>query len=747
MEQRIVEAKTVLSEKEPAFELADHEILHLGESTLVEPPATGWMHRSSLRKHFHVTYSSGVKLATCVHCGKGFKERKSTGNLSKHIKNIHPHLFIPGRDRSRNVDSSNCRSLAIQKPRLPSFIVAASTERPEEFFEIDLLIEKQLPLSITSTKAWKRFTKNTIGTLAKPRSSISLEKISMYLQSFDNELIDRMQSTDYINLVPCVHRAKTGEAFLTVTASFIPGLLKNKFPFYPVGDTRNSRGSSSTVKETHLLDFISLDAIEKGHASLDSEFTNILGRFDISRKVLLLTNDLAWQTLAERFPVNIGHKLGGEVNDLGSIRCASEMLETLLALITSELVKNGKMKKAFERLGKLGELINESETVKESLVNRGIFPVPTGSNMTAMCIWQQAFVYLTYHDQFINWTKSAKFIEAAEEFREIEECSQTIDESYQCLEYFVACCSIFQHLDKLIQKDDFNRLSNAATLYFTLKHYYDACHSAVFGKIVQTPGESFDFSFINGNKELPDTIKLEVLNAVHQSLSEFANYFQLFKNNDMYFVAVMLNPTMRIDSFRNFMTSLDAEHYYERTKVIIEQYMKYQESVGVHPDKTSVVRTVTICGEIPKVPNFNFELSVQSNRDLPDRGSSRKEWDLYLHEVEATQGQDFDALNWWHSRQEKFRGLFPLAVSLLTTKFSISSSPVPAVVEKMLAGKGLGAASDNHARLQVLLQDRFQKFGLHRSESDDGFETSRLVSSGSTTEDDDVSNDFGNEVF
>lgn len=60
------------------------------DTTAVEGFLSRWMEKSDLHGHFLMYEESGHRTATCIHCKKVFKQSKSTGNLWKHIENLHP---------------------------------------------------------------------------------------------------------------------------------------------------------------------------------------------------------------------------------------------------------------------------------------------------------------------------------------------------------------------------------------------------------------------------------------------------------------------------------------------------------------------------------------------------------------------------------------------------------------------------------------------------------------------------------
>ncbi|CEP62646.1 zinc finger BED domain-containing protein [Lachancea lanzarotensis] len=701
------------------FEPIDHDITQQSETTLVETQASGWMRRSSLREHFQVSNYHGGKIATCVHCSKVFKERKSTGNLSKHLKNIHPELFIDSRRRKdKTAEKPKSMALVVQTNHLPNFIAAEAIARPEEFFEIDILIEKQLPISIASSRAWERFIKNKGGAL-EPRSI--LERLAIYLRSFDDELIEMMKTVDYVTVVSQIHQVESGETYLTLLAKFIL-------------DTRyEDAQDKSELGETHLLDIIRLESEGESAVELRRKMADVFERFQVSSKAILLTRNQEWSTLREECLCDGSTNASNITKDLSPIRCVSELLEKLLATIISHIRATDEgMAKAFDELDKLGNAFENSGSIRQSLAKSGLCSIPAFPMATAMCVWKRAYIVLSNWNHYHDWLKFERPDHNAE-MREINRSFQVLDVSISFLSYFVSCCSIFYHLDTMIQTDGFNRLSNAFTFYFTLKRYYDACHSATFGQLVSSGSKSTEFSFINGNEGLPNRIKRKVLNAVQQSVGIFAAYFDSFKENDAYIAAAMLNPAMKLNGFRQFMSEVDTGDYVERGMGIIRCHLKKWEQGG------TTTRIPVICNNVSCFSKDTMKVSLQLGSRLTEREVGMTEWYLYISDTEKPEN-GIDAFQWWISNKKRFPSLFPLATSLLSMKFSHGAEHDFSGLDTLLRGDG------NHGeyrRLQILLRDRFLRFGLHQSvDVDEGSSSELNQFSNPYNSEEDSSDDF-----
>ncbi|SCU97621.1 putative transposase of the Rover3 hAT-like family [Lachancea nothofagi CBS 11611] len=746
MEQRIIAGGTAAqSSALPNYGLClanrlrdetDDEAPEVSESTLVEPRSTGWMQRSSLRKHFEVSESDGVRIATCIHCGRTFKERKSTGNLSKHVKNLHPRHW-KSREVSKNeagtavsLNSANTEIQPLQLPNvisegrlipLPGLIATESAERPVEFFEIALLIEKQLPFSIVTTKAWKWLSKACPGLNSTQPSTTTTNKLATYIASFDDTLFTAMASTDTISLVLDIHSSSAhGKTYLAIWASFVPNLNTEEL----LPNNAYTRCLSKNIQEpfnTHLLDLIDVAKLqEKGEVVL-SKVLDVCRRFNISHKITSvrccevehnLLKSLHSAANFIKIPDSVqASQIDNGMGNFHLVKCVDHVLEVLLRCIIDFLKSDGLFETALDKIANLAELLKESTILASSLSEAGIALIPLVFEDSSLHVWKQIDFFLKHRDQYMSWVMSLNTFPCCEyQASELEPYFEISSETQNLLQYFVDCCSIFSYLGDKLQVADFNQLSNAAPIHFTLKAYYEFCHSAVFAQIIAPCDNSFDFSFINGDSKLSVETKGRVLKAVNYSLVDFSNSFGLLKQNIIYFVATFLDPTFGPHGFHDFMTKEDADYHLQSVETYVKRYLE-----NYRPAESSNVGLKSRGSrgqKSSKLPRLCLGTVTQTNAKAFSREERFGEWDRYVGENQTTLANAADALSWWCARRTVYSSLFPLAVSLLVTKISCVGVKDKYPISAGKLCREAGRFCSKNAKQEALLKDRFYNFGL-----------------------------------
>lgn len=226
------------------------------------------------------------------------------------------------------------------------------------------------------------------------------------------------------------------------------------------------------------------------------------------------------------------------LNDCHLIRCTNHVLNILFQATIKSLKTDSTFDKALTDLTKLAKLLKKSSLLRASLSQERLPLIPVASETRWLYVWKQLDAYLKYRDRYLVWLEvlqnSPQHEKAALKVKQYIELAPATEQS---LQYFVDCCSIFNYLNNHLQDDDFNRLPNAASFYYTMKEFYRLCGCAGSEDVEPALAGAFDFTFINGRSTLPSDIKRNVLQSILSAKSKFDEYFEYFKENDIYFVA------------------------------------------------------------------------------------------------------------------------------------------------------------------------------------------------------------------
>ncbi|SCU99068.1 putative transposase of the Rover3 hAT-like family [Lachancea dasiensis] len=695
---------------------------------------TRWMERSSVRDHFQVSESSGIKTASCIYCGRSFSESKSTGNLSKHIRNVHPMQFRSQKAATSKEDSIG-RLTKSQSLQLPANIIQECKHSPGAIATIGFLAENFIPVSLVSSATWKWLCKVCPET-SLIHSEISINtKLNVYSRWFDDALIANMEHTDYINLVLDNWSGANGRYYLGITASYTPNMLNEK--------VLSSLGEQALLSNfgdpsnSHLLDLVDIGDQPHTDECLLAAVTDVLERFKIAGKIGSLTSGGApfkTSRQGELLDRLVKPEILQRANRLYHIRCANCILDAIFRNIVQRLLENEKFKMGLKQVGALAKVMKGSPFLKTALAEAELPMIPSNLGLGWICIWDQLATFLEHRQRYSQWIDNLR--NSSKKYHLPSTIDQQIElpiGTIQLLEYFVSCCSIFRTLSNSLQDDAVNNISNAVTFYCTMKKYFELC-SIGEAEVIETTSEgSFDFTFINGAPDHSKDVRRPVLEAVLSARQKFDEYFNAFKENEIYFVAAFLDPSLKFDCFSELMVGEEGEQQFKKVELYLKSYLAECQSKNRSVPRIEVPSVAGTKGSrINKLPRPN----MRTKHSIVKAYQVLEEWERYKADGELTSETATDAVRWWYSRRRVYPNLFPLAVSMIYTKFSKSRPEGTFSISETFTQKNHLSIESESTKKLIVLRDRFSKFGLFGDElgvsmrNGDGFESLSLSNSG-----------------
>ncbi|SCU86158.1 putative transposase of the Rover3 hAT-like family [Lachancea dasiensis] len=694
------------------------------DATAVASSSTRWMERSKLRKHFQIKETKGSRTASCIYCSRVFYESKSTGNLSKHVKNKHPQEFkhqIALQANSNGLDSLLAMTRSLP---LPSSIVAAWKHSPGDFAVIALLTEKLLPFSIVEAAAWQWMGKAFSDlSLVQSRNSIS-QRLEMYTKSFDNVIRTAMQKSDFINLELDIWSGGNGKSYLAIAASFAPNLLNEK-RLHLVGNVSSLLNNNQKLQNSHLLDFVDISDIRHTGENLFNTLIPILNHFEIFDKVASITSDNATNNICmHSFLVNDSLKVQRpeayeKLRNCHLIRCCNHILNILFQAIVKALKSDQELENALIDITKLGKKIRRSAYLRSSVKNAGLPLIPIAPETRWLYLWEQVSFYLKYRGRYLAWLESVKRSETYGHLAEkIESHMKLSPRVKHILEYFVSCCSIYKFFNDSMQDETLNRLRHAPSFYYTMELFYDLCQTSKDGTHVEEEQDgSFDFSFLNGDTELPPSAKTFVLDAVLSTKKKFDEYMSHFNKTDIYFVAAFLDPSSKFTCFDECMSDDEKGVQVSKVETYLRNYLGKCKASGYIPVVSSSVPQNTgrpkKIGKYPRVSRKNkgvFKTATFLQKPTVP------EWSLYCEERLIEAETDIDVVKWWYDRRHIYPNLYRLAVPLLYTKISTCGIERTFSISGRLMRQDRRSLGSSNTKNLMLLRNRFTNFGLYDKE-------------------------------
>ncbi|CEP63189.1 zinc finger BED domain-containing protein [Lachancea lanzarotensis] len=677
-----------------------------------------WMARSGIRNHFEISVQNGIKVATCTHCGKTFQESKSTGNLVKHVKKLHPAEFNTRKTKEpkgRILDVFDLRSSSTQ---LPEPLVFEMEHNPGAFTMVALVIEKLLPFSFVNAYALK-WLGDLLPEMSFFRSETAVrDKLETYSTWLDEGLITSLQGTGFVNLELDVWTDGDERSYLSIFASFAPNLSDEQ---------PNALGTEATHNkfnepfQSHLLDLVDVSGSPQTAEYLYEITSSVIKKFKIVGKIRSITSDNGASNILRHSDMLCDlmklsrPETSMKTKHLYHVNCARHILNALLRTIGQTMKENEKFHNGLQHITKLTRILKKSSLLRDSLAVAGLPEIPPALESSWVSVWDQIAKYLDHYDAYLKWFES--FQESSKHRNIAARMAphlQLSSETREVLEYFVDCCSIFKYLHDSLQNETFNQLPNAISFYYTLKEYFDLCSNADVESIIPSSEGCFDFTFINGKVGLSRMTKAIVLAAVRSAKPKFKEFFDMFWNNEVYFVAAYLDPTSKLDCFSQLLVGSEREHQLQK----VERYMKHYLAQCEPQTKQAPLPFSQLQSQpkqnyrVFKIPRLDRREKKPLFRSVEPSVQMLEEWENYKSDSQLSADSITDVLEWWQSRRLTYPNLFPLAVSMIYTQFSTSEMEQKLSIDNKAMHKDRYNFASTDVRRVMILRSRFYNLGL-----------------------------------
>lgn len=716
---------------------------------------SGWMEKSRFRSYFTISYVAGRKTAACIYCGKVYKEGESTGNLSKHITNVHAVQYRPRENRvsKKTAPDTGPAAKRTGSLQLSGRLAAEMRSNPGAFVSVALATELLLPPRSAESASWGMLANMLTGASLVTSADAMVGKLDSYLRDLDESLAENLEKSAFVNVHLGSWAAANGRSYIGVSASFAPNILDEE-GMQAARDARVLLGSHGEPANCHLLDFAELGDQGQTDGEIDGCVLNILRRFGIAEKIATITVDRTPGSAAFHSRLVEDHlkimrpEVFQLVGGVRLIRCASHMLDALLQQIVETLAANEPFETAFSKLAGVAEEMDRNPMLRASVEKLGVPCLPSGRQARGTDRWQQMDVFLRHREGYLNWyigSGSSRQLAVAK--KQIRELVTHTSEIVGQLQYFVDCCAIFKSYSDVLQKDENNSLLSGVPMCYTLSYFFGLCERAARGvKIPKAADSNDDFSFLSEPAELPLTARRAVLDAVLASRKSFETYFEHLKANPLYYVAAILDPTSDFENLQRVMAEEEAEARLQQVDTFVRSYLRACESLGRNtvagaagatPASSPVGRLQT-APRTHSSPKSFFKVNIHSVKLLPTEGDleevedttknnsqrpakqpsaeedgALKEWELYTQEDTIYDGSRQDALQWWYDHRLKYPNLFTLALSLFYTRLSTSGAGGPFSASEQMAHPGCEDSGAQDERTVTLLKGRFAGFALY----------------------------------
>ncbi|CUS23148.1 putative transposase of the Rover hAT-like DNA transposon [Lachancea quebecensis] len=693
-----------------------------------------WMLKSSLRSFFELKTLNGRKEARCLYCDKRYSEGESTGNMAKHVRALHPAAW---ETKDSNVLKVLPRDVALERLEPLRVSQWIADERRRNLGEVEtamLAVEQFLPASFVQSASWARWSDR-----CSPRSNIKssttlIKKLGTYQKHMNKSLQMNVRDSQFANIQLGIWTSDTGESFLGVMVSFAPNLW-NKKMLEQAKTFKILLNNCGQAQSTHLVDLVNLGAENYTRKHLRDALILVLERYELKDKTATITvaNNSCNESLFTALVYSVfgsskpfAHRMFGKTR---KIYCMIDLLNSQAERAINLLFCYPVFFDACDRINNFAKAARLTSHGSTCLEIPEIAFVPENSQFRWSSVWSQLNTFIRNYFQYEAW--HVQMIENGQELQEelasrLRSCVNLESRAIELLEYFVKTFAIFYDLVTKLQQDGFDHLANGVPASYLLESFHRMCVKASNGARVTKSRAGYDFSCLNGSASLKLEDKEIVLDALRLAGCTHQEFMSHVRNNPLYYVAVILDPSAKIDTIYTMMSSEEASERVFEAKIFLDGYFKkYREnslSQGQPlPDENSNHSSSNIYFDRRCLSTTRNE---QESGGDPNEEKARSlgcvdEWSKYqeepLHPAKSREG----AIAWWYERRQKYPMLFELAVSLLYTRLSACSIEQCFQLAAKVMRDDRKRLKYNNFKTLMVLRDRFTNFGFFDGQPSD----------------------------
>ncbi|KAM3159583.1 putative transposase of the Rover hAT-like DNA transposon [Lachancea thermotolerans] len=683
-----------------------------------------WMLKSSLRSFFELKTLNGRREARCLHCDKRYPEGESTGNMAKHVRALHPAAWKAKEGKILKTPPRNVTFRRLESLRVSQWVADEHRRKIGELETLMLVVEHALPLSLVQSASWAKWNDRCSPNSSIKSSTTLVKKLHLYQKHMNRSLRLNLRDSQFANIQFDIWISPGGESFLGVMVSFAPNLL-NKSILQQAKTPKILLNNSGCAQSTHLIDFVSLGTEKITDKHLCETLLLVLEKYELKDMTATITmaknpcNESLFAALVYKVfgsPKPFAHRMFGKTRE---IYCMVYALNLQLERGTKLLFGCPIFSNACERINSFARVTGASSHTNAGLKIPEIRFIPVNSSHRWTSIWSQLNTFFNNFSQYEAWY--IQLINNGQEdlASKLGNCINIESRAIKLLEYFVQSFAIFNDLITKLQQDGFDHLANGVPTSYLLESYYKMCAKVLNGARVAKSRAGYDFSCLNGSVSLAPEDKEIVLDALQIAGCMHQEFMGHVRNNPLYYVAVILDPSAKTDAIYKMMSPEEASERTIEAQMFLNRFLEEYRENSVIQDQASADENPYHASSSMYFDrrclstNGDSQGSVGSvNEEEAGSRGSISEWLNYQEEPLCSVKSREDAIAWWYERRQKYPVLFELSVSLLYTRLSTCSIQrcFSSAVDVMKEDKNC-PENKNFESLMVL-RDRFTKFGF-----------------------------------
>ncbi|QLL31758.1 hypothetical protein HG536_0B06240 [Torulaspora globosa] len=639
-----------------------------------------------------------------------FKGNSTSSNIIVHLRRNHRHDFELFDRKLKGIQlqlSDFNESLSInEKPfgfrlELINFLCANELI----INQLNLFIEAFIPFSTAEAPAFRKLL-NCPGARGHDYISSRKRLISMmekYEEQFNLQMRDTLGKSLNFNVLLYMWTSSNQKSYLAILVSFCPNLRRGR-------DRLTVRNvTTEGTPSVHIIDFVDLSEESHTGSNLKEVLLRSLGKFSIGSKISSVTVDSGSNNISMLSELDNDIKGGPGVNKEGGlvkVRCMNHLLNRVFQDVMAGFEKSESS--LLSRIDRLAVILKRNVFIRNKMREFTPKTIPRYNCTQFVSRYRQLSLFLKLRgplqDFYFENQLDRRFqLTPDDMFLFCYEPSK-ID----VLKIFLRLTRVFDEYTMLLQDEMLNNLPNGIEYYLQIDGFFKSC------KEVKNGSTDNDHLRILGLKKrhlssVEPSVLTNLLSIVEDAYPKFKKYMNLALTEPGYWVAHLLQPFCKTamlksafeEDFQQQILDLSRRYvdsYLSNFKNRVKENRNHQVPGGsIGPTLDPRSRSYKVCKQLRR-----------HRRKYVNAINSKNEWECYLEEPIQT---DISYLDYWIANQDRYPGLFELALSFYYTKLSSAHVERFFSISKTALENRFSLSSTNLKRTMVL-RNRLKCFGM-----------------------------------
>ncbi|QLQ81637.1 hypothetical protein HG537_0F03980 [Torulaspora globosa] len=572
--------------------------------------------------------------------------------------------------------------------------------------QLNFFIEAIIPFSTAEIPAFKKLFEYSG---ARSRNYISLRKelvstMEKYEEQFNLQMRDTLRKSLNFNIILDMWTSSNEESYLVILVSFCPNLRRGRDRLTIRDVTTNG------TPNVHIIDFVDLSQERHTGSNLKEVLLASLRKSSIGSKISSITfhNDSSDISMLSDLENDINGGPGvNKAGGLVKVRCLNHVINGISQDVVTAFEKS--QSSLLFRIDRLTVILKRNVFIRNKMKEFTPKTIPRYNCTQFVSRYRQLSVFLKLTGPLKDFYL---------ENRLDKRCQLTPDDMFlfcyeeseiAVIDIFLRVTRTFDEYTMLLQDEMLNNLPNGIEYCLQIDDFFRSCEAVKNGSTDDDHLRTVGFKK-RPHSSVEHSVMKNLLSIIEDTYPKFQEYLRFALDEPGYWVAHLLQPfckTMVLEcafdwEFRVNILDLSeryVEYYLLNVRNRVEKNRNRRipkDSIGAALDPSS--RSYKISKQLRR-HNRKYRLNATD---------FRSEWELYLREPIQ---DNINYLDYWIANQDRYPGLFELALSFHYTKLSTAEIETSFSVNKRVLENCFSSSSTNLKRIMVL-RNRLKCFGM-----------------------------------